>query len=260
MSLSLHQVSRSFGGLHAVRGVDMDVLPSRVTGLVGPNGAGKTTLINLISGLLYPDSGTVSFEGRDIARLQPHQVARAGIARTFQTVRLRPRASIRDNILAGFDQGARSNALARLFNLPGYREEMSEIDRRIAAMLEEFGMAGMAEVPAAETSYGHQRRIEIMRALIGQPRLVLLDEPAAGLNDTEAAALARSIRAMADAGRAVLLIEHNMHMVMSLCDDIYVLDSGAIIAHGSPAAVRNDARVITAYLGEQGVEPALCSP
>ena len=258
MSLSLRQVSRSFGGLHAVRAVDMDVLPSRVTGLVGPNGAGKTSLVNLISGLLYPDSGAMLFEGADIARLQPHQIARAGIARTFQTVRLRARASVRDNILAGFDQRARSNALARLFNLPGYRAEIRRIDDRIDAMLAEFGMEGMADLPAAETSYGHQRRIEIMRALIGNPRLVLLDEPAAGLNDTEAAALARSIRAIADSGRAVLLIEHNMHMVMSLCDDIYVLDSGAIIAHGPPATVRNDARVITAYLGEQGLEPASC--
>lgn len=258
MSLSLRQVTRSFGGLHATRGVTMDVLPSQVTGLVGPNGAGKTTLVNLISGLLYPDSGAMLFEDRDIARLQPHQVARAGIARTFQTVRLRGRASVRDNILAGFDQGARSGALARLFILPGYRQELRTADDHITGMLDEFGMGGMGDLPAAEVSYGHQRRIEIMRALVGKPRLVLLDEPAAGLNDAEATALARSIRAIADAGRAVLLIEHNMHMVMSLCDDIYVLDSGRIIAHGPPAAIRTDARVITAYLGEQGREQAAC--
>jgi branched-chain amino acid transport system ATP-binding protein len=259
MSLSLQKISRSFGGLRAVRDVDMAVLPSRVTGLVGPNGAGKTTLVNLISGLLYPDSGVMLFEARDIGRLQPHEIARGGIARTFQTVRLRGRASVRDNILAGFDQGARSNALERLFGLPGYRKELRAIDERIDAMLTEFGMTGMGDLPAAEISYGHQRRVEIMRALVGEPRLVLLDEPAAGLNDTEATALARSIRAIADAGRAVLLIEHNMHMVMSLCDDIYVLDSGSIIAHGPPGAVRNDSRVITAYLGEQGLEQPTCS-
>ncbi len=252
MSLSLHRVSRSFGGLRAVREVDMEVRPSLVTGLVGPNGAGKTTLVNLISGLLYPSSGNVRFEGREIGRLQPHAVARAGIARTFQTVRLLARASVRDNILVGFDRRITSNAVARVLWLPGYRREQRAVLDRVEALLDAFGMTGMAAIPAGEVSYGHQRRIEIMRALATDPQVLLLDEPAAGLNDTEATALSRSIRAIADEGRAVLLIEHNMQMVMSLCDDLYVLDSGAVIAHGAPAAVRSDPRVITAYLGEQG--------
>lgn len=252
MSLSLHQVSRSFGGLRAVRDVDMEVLPARVTGLVGPNGAGKTTLVNLISGLLFPSSGSVQFAGREIGRLQPHAVARAGIARTFQTVRLLPRASVRDNILVSFDRRTRSSAAARLLGLPSYRREQRDLAARVDDLLTAFGMTGLAEIPAGEISYGHQRRVEIIRALATDPRVLLLDEPAAGLNDTEAVALARSIRAIADEGRAVLLIEHNMQMVMSLCDTLYVLDSGAIIAHGPPATVRADPRVITAYLGEQG--------
>jgi branched-chain amino acid transport system ATP-binding protein len=252
MSLSLRQVCRTFDGLNAVTDVNMEVPPARVTGLIGPNGAGKTTLVNLISGLLYPTSGDVYFEGRDIGRLQPHQVAQSGIARTFQTVRLLESASVRDNILVGFDRRTKSSTLERLLRLPRHRRELSATLERIDAFLAEFGMADMASIPAGEVSYGHQRRIEIIRALAMEPRLLLLDEPAAGLNDTESAALARSIRAIADRGTAVLLIEHNMQMVMSLCDELYVLNSGSIIAHGAPSQVRGDPRVITAYLGEQG--------
>jgi branched-chain amino acid transport system ATP-binding protein len=248
--LVLSGVSRSFGGLMAVRDVSMRVSPGRITGLVGPNGAGKTTLVNLISGLLQLSSGSVAFDGQEIGTKEPHEVARAGIARTFQTCRLLNDATVAENVLIGFDRTLRASLLDRLFQSTAYRRDMAEGQRIVSRLLDEFKMTAMAEHLPTELSYGHQRRVEIMRALATAPRLLILDEPAAGLNDAEARDLSDSLRALASQGFGLLLIEHNMTMVMNLCDEIYVLNSGELIAHGTPEQVRADRTVVSAYLGE----------
>jgi len=248
--LQLKGVSRSFGGLKAVQGVDMTVEAGRITGLVGPNGAGKTTLVNLATGFLRLSSGRVLLDERDVTELQPHEVVAAGIARTFQQCRLLNEVSVAENIRLAFDHRSRTSLLSRLLHLRATRREGEAVDAAIAALLGEFGIEDFKVDLPPEISYGHQRRVEIARALAMEPRVLVLDEPAAGLIDSEATELSAVLRARADRGLALLLIEHNMSMVMSLCDDIYVLDSGEIIAHGRPDEIRSNPRVLRAYLGD----------
>ena len=247
--LSLEGVSRSFGGLRAVSDVTLAVEAGRITGLIGPNGAGKTTLVNLIAGLLSLTAGRVSFDSADISALPPHQIARLGLARTFQNIRLLPEQTVLENVLIGFHAQERSGLLAALLGLPRMHAERTSLEHKAQALLQQFQMTAFTDSPAGGLSYGHQRRVEMMRALAASPRLLLLDEPVAGMNDVEAEGLGRIFRRLADNGMAVLLIEHNMRFVMSLCDTLYVLQSGALIAAGPPAAVARDPRVIDAYLG-----------
>ena len=247
--LSLEGVSRSFGGLRAVNDVTLAVEAGRITGLIGPNGAGKTTLVNLIAGLFSLTEGRVSFDGSDISTLPPHQIARLGLARTFQNIRLLPEQTVRENVLIGFHAQERVGLFAALLGLPRMHAERVSLERKAEALLREFEMTPFINFPAGGLSYGHQRRVEMMRALAASPRLLLLDEPVAGMNDVEAESLGRIFRRLADDGMAILLIEHNMRFVMSLCDTLYVLQSGALIAAGPPVVVAHDPRVIDAYLG-----------
>ncbi|HJS02370.1 MAG TPA: ABC transporter ATP-binding protein [Variovorax sp.] len=248
-TLVLQDVARHFGGVPAVDKVSLQVPAGQITGLIGPNGAGKTTVVNLITGLLHLSSGKVLLDGRDVSREEAPDLARAGVARTFQNIRLVPDASVLENVVAGFHRHEKAGLWANLLGLPSARAEAKRMNERAMALLERFGMTALAEHRAGGLSYGHQRRIEMMRALATEPRLLLLDEPVAGMNDAEAESLAGIFRSVAASGVAVLLIEHNMRFVMSLCSHLYVLASGRLIAEGQPDAVGRDPMVVEAYLG-----------
>ena len=247
--LSLEAVERRFGGLRAVADLSFTAEPGRITGLIGPNGAGKTTVINLITGLLRLTAGRVVFGGRDIGAEPPHLVARAGIARTFQNIRLLPEQSVADNVAAGFHRAEAGSVAAALLGLPAARAAARRTRDEARALLASFGMMAYADHPAGALAYGDQRRVEIMRALASGPRLLLLDEPVAGMNDVEADRLGGLIRRLADGGMAVLLVEHNMRFVTALCDAVHVLEAGRLLASGTPSTVIADPAVIEAYLG-----------
>jgi len=248
-TLVLEDVARHFGGVPAVDGVSLEAPAGQITGLIGPNGAGKTTVVNLITGILHLTQGRVLLDGQDVSRLEAPALARAGVARTFQNIRLVPDATVLDNVLAGFHRHEQTGLWANLLGLPSARAEARQMRGQAMELLERFEMTALAEHRAGGLSYGHQRRIEMMRALATRPRLLLLDEPVAGMNDAEAESLAHIFRKVADDGVAVLLIEHNMRFVMSLCSKLYVLASGRLIAQGEPEAVGRDPVVVEAYLG-----------
>jgi branched-chain amino acid transport system ATP-binding protein len=247
--LAVDGAAKRFGGVEAIRSVTMAISPARVTGLIGPNGAGKTTVINLITGLYKLSAGRIRFGDEDITEAEPHEVARTGIARTFQTIRLLKESSVLDNVVVGFHRRERTSLAVNLLGLPGAWRERVQFRDQARVLLARFGMDRYANVPAGALSYGHQRRVEMMRALAARPELLLLDEPVAGMNDVEAAELAAVFRELAEEGLGVLLIEHNMRFVMSLCSEIHVLANGALIASGTPETIAHDPAVIAAYLG-----------
>lgn len=247
--LQLDGVGRRFGGLPAVDGLSLSVPPGAITGLIGPNGAGKTTVVNLIMGLLQLTTGRILFDGKDVSCVEAPELAHAGMARTFQNIRLVSRATVLDNVLSGFHVHERSGFWSNLLGLPTAQAEQSVHRRQAFALLERFGMANLAEHRAGTLSYGHQRCIEMMRALAMKPRLLLLDEPVAGMNDSEAENLGRIFREVAAEGVAILLIEHNMRFVTQICSHLYVVASGRLIAQGTPDAVLTDPVVVQAYLG-----------
>ena len=248
-TLVIDGASKHFGGVAAVADIHMEVPPGRITGLIGPNGAGKTTLINLITGILSVSSGSIRFGAQDLTKAPAHKVARAGITRTFQNIRLLAEASVIENVMIGFYRSEKTSSMASLLGLPSARRETAQLRERASLLLGKFGMAHLAELEAGGLAYGHQRRVEIMRALASDPALILLDEPVAGMNDVEAAELGDIFANLARGGMGVLLIEHNVRFVISLCHHVYVLDSGKMIASGTPEQVVNDPAVITAYLG-----------
>ena len=249
-TLSLHNVSRAFGGVTAVADVSLEIEAGKITGIIGPNGAGKTTLVNLITGLLQLSEGSIDLEGIDISTEEPAQIARRGIARTFQTIRLLKQTTVLDNVIAGFHTQQRSSLMANLFGLSSARQEKEKFTQEALQILKKFDMVNMAQRIATELSYGHQRRVEVMRAIAIRPKLILLDEPVAGMNDAEALTLGAILQTLASENVAVLLIEHNMRFVMSLCDHIHVLDSGKTIAAGTPQEIVKNQVVIDAYLGK----------
>jgi len=247
--LAVEGLERAFGGVRAVDGVTFEVRAGEVHGLIGPNGAGKTTVINLVSGLLRPSGGAIRLGGRPIHGLAPHRIAMRGVARTFQNIRLFPDLSALANVLVGEHHVRRASLGARLLMLPAAGAEERRARERARALLERIGLADRAEERARNLSYGEQRRVEIARALAAEPRVLLLDEPTAGMNPVEVQGVAALIRHVAREGRSVLLIEHNVKLVMDVCDRITVLDFGKVIAAGSPAEVAKDPAVVAAYLG-----------
>ena len=249
--LQLESVSRHFGGVPAVDDLTLSVNAGTITGLIGPNGAGKTTVVNLVMGLLHLSSGRILLDGRDISRIEAADLARAGVARTFQNIRLVPHATVLDNVLTGFHCRASTGLWANALGLPSAREEARRSRSEAMSLLKRFEMTQFAEHRATTLSYGHQRRIEMMRALAMNPRLLLLDEPVAGMNDMEAESLGKIFREVADQGVAILLIEHNMRFVLSICSYLYVVASGRMISKGAPDAVLQDPKVVEAYLGTE---------
>jgi ABC-type branched-subunit amino acid transport system ATPase component len=247
--LSLERVERVFGGVRAVDGVSFEVGAGVVHGLIGPNGAGKTTIINLVSGLLAPTAGALRVEGRPLRGLPPHRIAALGVARTFQNIRLFPDLSARDNVIVGEHLRRRESLAARLLGLPRAREAERRVRDRAEALLARVGLEGRKGEKVRNLSYGEQRRVEIARALASDPKLLLLDEPTAGMNPVEVEAVAALIAKVASDGHSVLLVEHNVRLVMDVCATVTVLDFGKVIAEGSPAKVAEDPAVIAAYLG-----------
>jgi len=247
--LVLHDISKHFGGVAAVQNLSMHTEPGTITGLIGPNGAGKTTIVNLITGMLGVTGGRIEFDGCDITTLTARDIARLGVARTFQNIRLLKEASVIDNVVVGYHRHESSGTLANLLGLPSARAERVDFYERARKLMAMFDMGDYEHHPAAFLSYGHQRRVEMMRALATDPKLLLLDEPVAGMNDVEGEYLGRIFRRLADEGISVLLIEHNMRFVRSLCDHVYVVDSGCLIAEGSADHVINHPDVVQAYLG-----------
>lgn len=248
--LKLEDVTMNFGGLTALKSFNLELAAGEIVGLIGPNGAGKTTVFNIITGVYEPTQGRVFFMDREITGLRPDLITKAGIARTFQNIRLFKGLSVLENVLIANHLHLKANYLEAVFKLPSYRREERKMWEKSLALLERVGLIDLRDERASALPYGLQRRLEIARALATDPKLLLLDEPAAGMNPKEAEDLTGFIQEIRDEfDLTVLLIEHHMDVVMNISERIYVLDYGMLIASGKPAEVQNNQRVIEAYLG-----------
>jgi branched-chain amino acid transport system ATP-binding protein len=249
--LKVDGIAKRFGGVLALQDVGFEVREGEIVGLIGPNGAGKTTLFNIVSGVFGADTGDVRYQGHDLAGLRPHQRARMGVARTFQNLQLFQRMTVLENLMVPVDAAARRGMLADALRLPVARFEEKRAEERARALLHFLGLDAVANVAAGSLSVGVQRRVELARALCLKPKLLLLDEPAAGLDVRETADLAATLLRVRDRfSLTMLLVDHDMALVMRTCEHIYVLDFGRVIAEGPPEEIRANPAVIAAYLGE----------
>ncbi len=249
-ALTVQGLDKTFGGLHAVKQVDFIVPHGSLTAVIGPNGAGKTTVFNLVTGLYAPDSGTVMFYGASLRDQSPVEIAKKGLIRTFQSARIYPGMTAIENVMAGAHLHRKTAAWQQMLWLGSARREERALIERAAALLDLVGLSAFRDVAATDLPMGSQKLLEIVRALMARPRLLLLDEPAAGLNDAETEELAALLRAIRDTGISVIVVEHNMSLVMGVADQVIVLDAGSVVASGSPRDIQQDARVIAAYVGQ----------
>ena len=248
--LDVKNLGISFGGLRAVNAFDISIEKEELYGLIGPNGAGKTTVFNLLTGVYKPDSGKVLLDGQDITGKKTIDISKDGIARTFQNIRLFKELSVLDNVKVGLHNQIKYSMWTGIFRLPAYKEKEHEMNREAHKLLKIFDLDKESGYRASQLPYGKQRKLEIARALATNPKLLLLDEPAAGMNPNETAELMQTVRRVRDQfGIAILLIEHDMNFVMGICEEITVLDYGRVIARGDGKAIRNNPKVIAAYLG-----------
>jgi len=254
MLLKTENLSISFGGLKAVSNLNIEINAGELVGLIGPNGAGKTTVFNLLTGVYAPTEGQMLFEGKSIVGLKPFQVTNRGIARTFQNIRLFGDMTVAENVKIAYHQHATYTTASAILRLPAFYRGEAEMEKEAAELLRIFHLESKAGELAKNLPYGEQRRLEIARALAAKPKLLLLDEPAAGMNPQETQELMKLIRWIREHFHlTILLIEHDMSLVMGVCERIYVLDYGTTIAHGNPEEIKSNPKVIEAYLGEEVV-------
>jgi branched-chain amino acid transport system ATP-binding protein len=256
--LELQSVEKVFGGLRAINKVSFHVEPKQIFGLIGPNGAGKTTVFNVVTGVYKPDGGRVLFDGDDVSGWNPARIASRGIARTFQNIRLFRSMTVEQNVMVAGFRVAKAGLFAAIVRNEAFDAEERDLKKRASELLEIFKLKDLAGEPADSLPYGSQRRLEIARALMLSPKLLLLDEPAAGMNSSEAGELEKQIRFLRDElGLTVVLVEHNMSVVMAVCESIHVVDHGETIAEGKPAEIKAHPKVLAAYLGEEDEEAAV---
>lgn len=249
--LLLENVSRSFGGLAALSQVNLRAEEKRIVGLIGPNGAGKTTLINCASGLDHPTSGIIRFRGVEVQHLPAYRIAQLGLARTYQNIRLFTQMTVLENVIVAQHRHGRATLLHSLAQLPAHRREVRQQHAYALSLLERFHLLDMKDEPAGSLPYGDQRRLEMARALATRPRLILLDEPTAGMNPVETEQFGQQILNLRDEGMTLVVIEHDMALISQVCDEVYVLNFGQMIAHGTPQEIKQNAAVIEAYLGSE---------
>lgn len=248
--LEVSGLSQDFGGLRALSDLDLHVDANEIVALIGPNGAGKTTVFNMLTGVYKPTEGNIILDGKDITGQNPELISKSGIARTFQNIRLFNDMTVQDNVKVGLHNQIRYNMWTGILRLPAYKEKEHEMNREAMKLLKIFDLDKEADYKASQLPYGKQRKLEIARALATNPKLLLLDEPAAGMNPNETEELMHTIHSVRDQfGVAILLIEHDMNFVMGICEEITVLDYGRVIARGDGKAIRNNPKVIAAYLG-----------